>query len=106
MRIKKNDNVKVIVGKDKGKVGRVISVFSRKNKVLVEGVQFVKKHKKIEKGDKGAKKGGIETMESPIHVSNVMLVEKDTGQITRTGRKKDSETKKNIRFSKKTGKTV
>jgi large subunit ribosomal protein L24 len=105
MRIKKNDVVKVISGKDKGKTGRVISVYTKKNRVLVEGVAFVKRHTKVQQGDKGAKKGGIETMESPIHISNVMLIDKETKTVTRTGRRK-KEDGTTVRYSKKSGEEI
>jgi large subunit ribosomal protein L24 len=69
--IKKNDVVMVIAGKDKGKSGRVISVFPQKERVLVEKVNFVKRHTRP-RGQ--AHKGGILERESPLHISNVMIV--------------------------------
>ena len=71
MKIKKNDIVKVISGNDKGKEGRVIKVLKDKQMVLVEGIKLVKKHARPTQDNP---KGGIITMEKPIHVSNVMLV--------------------------------
>lgn len=71
MKIRKNDKVKVITGKDKGKEGNVLSVFKKKNKVLVEGVNIVKKH--VKPGTV-SKEGGIISMEKPIDASNVMVV--------------------------------
>jgi large subunit ribosomal protein L24 len=71
MKIKKGDTVQVISGKDKGARGKVIP---KTEKILVEGVNRVKKHTRITQTQRGAKSGGIITQEAPIHVSNVMLV--------------------------------
>ena len=70
-RIKKNDNVAVIAGKDKGKKGKVLFVFPNKDKALVEGVNFVKKHMRKTQQDQ---QGGVAQKEMPIHLSNLMLV--------------------------------
>jgi large subunit ribosomal protein L24 len=80
--IKKNDQVMIIAGKDKGKTGRVIFVFPEKEKIVVEGLNLVKKAKRRTRQDE---KGGIIDIESPIHVSNVMLVCPGCGKHTRTG---------------------
>jgi large subunit ribosomal protein L24 len=74
MKIKKGDTVQVIAGKDKGARGKVIQAYPKDEKVLVEGVNRVKKHTRITQTQRGAKSGGIVTQEAPIHVSNVMLV--------------------------------
>ena len=74
MNIKKGDTVKVIAGKDKGAQGKVISVLREEQRVIVEGVNRVKRHTKAVQG---GSTGGIITAEAPIHVSNVMLVEGD-----------------------------
>ena len=74
MKIKKGDTVQVIAGKDKGARGKVIQAYPRTEKILVEGVNRVKKHTRITQTQRGAKSGGIITQEAPIHVSNVMLV--------------------------------
>ena len=76
-KIKKGDTVKVIAGRDKGKTGRVIDVRTDSDRVIVEGVQRVKRHTKVGQSQRGARTGGIETIEAPIHVSNVMLVGPD-----------------------------
>ena len=68
--IKKGTEVKVLTGKDKGKKGAVIEVFLKKNKIIVKGINFVKKHTKATK----EKKGGIVTKENVIHISNVKIV--------------------------------
>src|ERR1700759_3973034 len=76
MKIKKGDTVKVIAGKDKGAEGKVILVLLEEQRVIVEGVNRVKKHTKVvQQGGRGGTTGGIITTEAPIHVSNVMLVE-------------------------------
>ncbi|WP_203885806.1 50S ribosomal protein L24 [Planotetraspora kaengkrachanensis] len=72
MHVKKGDLVKVIAGKDKGAEGRIIAAYPREERVVVEGVNMVKKHSKVtHQGPRGAKEGGVQTMEAPIHVSNV-----------------------------------
>ena len=89
--IRKGDIVQVISGPsqdrggDRGKQGRVIGIDSEKNRVLVEGVNYVTKHVKVGQTQRGTKTGGIETMEAPIHVSNVALVDPDTKQPARVG---------------------
>ncbi len=72
LHVKKGDLVQVIAGKDKGAKGRVILSIPREDRVIVEGVNLVKKHSKVtHQGPRGAKEGGVQTMEAPIHVSNV-----------------------------------
>jgi large subunit ribosomal protein L24 len=75
MKVKKGDTVVVIAGKDKGAKGKVIQAYPEKNKVLVEGVNRIKKHTRIQQASgRGAQSGGIVTQEAPIHASNVMVV--------------------------------
>jgi large subunit ribosomal protein L24 len=89
--IRKGDLVQVISGQtqdrggDRGKQGRVIGIIAEKDRVIVEGVNFVTKHVKVGQTQRGTKTGGIETMEAPIHVSNVALVDPDTKQPARVG---------------------
>ncbi len=99
MHVKKDDMVMVITGKDKGKTGRVLAAFPRKNRVLVEGVNLVKKHQKPNQANP---QGGIITKEAPIHVSNVMPLCPKTGQPTRVGYKV-LENGKKVRIAKKSG---
>ncbi len=96
-KIKKGDLVQVIAGRDKGLQGRVLVVDPAKDRVIVEGVQRVKKHTKVGRTERGAATGGIETVEAPIHVSNVALVGPDKKpirvgfrevEVERNGRKK------------------
>src|SRR5262249_26559432 len=74
VKVKKGDTVVVIAGKDRGAKGKVIAAYPKLDKVLVEGVNRVKKHTRIRTTQRGAKTGGIVTQEAPIHVSNVMVV--------------------------------
>lgn len=105
MNIKKGDTVKVISGANLGKEGTVLRVFPKTDRVLVEGVNKIKKHFKPTQTHPD---GGIHEFEAPIHASNVMIVEKKTGT-TRVGYKtvtetvKKKEVTKKVRYSKKSG---
>ena len=100
MKIKKDDNVKVIAGRDKGKTGRVLRVDRERDRVLVEGVNLVKKAmKKRRQNDQG----GIIEVEAPIHASNVMIVTRN-GQTTRVGYRVEKGEKQ--RIAKKTGEVL
>jgi large subunit ribosomal protein L24 len=95
--IRKGDLVQVISGPtperggDRGKQGRVIEVQQEKNRIIVEGVNFVTKHSRVGQTQRGTKTGGIETMEAPIHVSNVALVNPDTKLPARVGFKVETD---------------
>lgn len=101
MHVKKGDKVKVITGKDKGKEGIVLAAFPKKDRVIVEGVNIVKKHVKPNQLNT---QGGIVSQEAPIHVSNVMLIDPKTGEPTRVGYK--IENGKKVRVAKKTGAVI
>ena len=112
LHVKKGDRVKVIAGKDKGASGKVISVLREEQRVIVEGVNRIKRHTKAVQGGNS---GGIITAEAPIHVSNVMLVEGDG--VTRVGFRRDEVTKRrpdgstyaaqrSVRIARKTGKEI
>ena len=103
MKIKKGDTVVVIAGKDKGAKGKVIHAYPATDRVLVEGVNRIKKHTRISQNQRGAQSGGIVTQEASIHVSNVMLVV--DGKPTRVG-KKVTDDGKRIRVSRRTGKEI
>jgi large subunit ribosomal protein L24 len=105
MKVHKGDTVLVIAGKDKGAKGKVLQAFPTRNKVLVEGVNRIKKHTAVSTNQRGAQSGGIVTQEAPIHVSNVMVVDTD-GKPTRIGYRVDEETGKRVRISKRNGKDV
>jgi large subunit ribosomal protein L24 len=93
LNIKKGDVVRVIAGKDKGAEGKVISVLAEESRVIVEGVNRIKRHTKVvNQGGRDGSTGGIITAEAPIHVSNVMLVE--GGGVTRIGFRRDEVTKR------------
>jgi large subunit ribosomal protein L24 len=104
MRIHKGDHVQVIAGKDKGAKGRVIAAYPKLDKVLVEGVNRVKKHTRIRTTQRGAKTGGIVTQEAAIDVSNVMVVDSD-GKPTRIGYRLDDDGQK-IRVARSNGKDL
>ncbi|MFO7263077.1 MAG: 50S ribosomal protein L24 [Bacillaceae bacterium G1] len=99
MHVKTGDMVKVIAGKDKGKTGRILKAFPKKQRVLVEGVNLVKKHTKPSQANP---QGGIIEQEAPIHVSNVMPLDPKTGEPTRVGYKVLPNGKK-VRIAKKSG---
>ena len=105
LKIKKGDTVQVISGKDKGAKGRVIQVFPEAERVLVEGVNRVKRHTKVGQTARGAQTGGIITQEASIHISNVMLIDPEDGRATRVGSRKD-DNGKNVRISRRTGKDI
>ncbi len=104
MKIKKGDTVVVIAGKDKGAKGKVIQAYPATERVLVEGVNRIKKHTRISQNQRGAQTGGIVTQEASIHVSNVMVVGSD-GKPTRVS-KKVTEDGKRVRVSRRTGKDI
>jgi large subunit ribosomal protein L24 len=104
MKIKKGDTVQVIAGKDKGAKGKVIQSYPDRDRVLVEGVNRIKKHTRVTQNQRGAQSGGIITTEAPIHVSNVMLVG-DDGKPTRVGRSAGEDGKR-VRVSRRTGKEI
>ncbi|MBK8621138.1 MAG: 50S ribosomal protein L24 [Saprospiraceae bacterium] len=100
LHIKKGDKVKVIAGSDRGSVGEVKMVFPSENKAIVDGLNMKTKHIKPVNDNPG----GINQIEAPIHLSNLMLVDPKSGQPTRTGRKDvDGKSK---RFSKKSGEII
>jgi|SRR5665213_4416599 large subunit ribosomal protein L24 len=105
MKVHKGDTVLVISGKDKGAKGKVLQSYPTREKVLVEGVNRIKKHTAISSNERGAQSGGIVTQEAAIHVSNVMVVDSD-GNPTRIGYRFDEETGKKVRVSKRNGKDI
>ena len=114
MKIKKGDRVLVVSGKDKGVSGKVIEAYPDTQRVLVEGVNRIKKHTKVGQSARGAKTGGIVTQEAPVHVSNVMLlVEVDGKKVgSRIGYRtetveRDGRTKTvRVRYAKRTGEDI
>ncbi len=125
LRIKKGDTVQVIAGRrtktladgtsiegDRGKTGKVIAVYPDTQRVLVEGVNRIKKHTKVGQTGRGSKTGGIITQEAPIHISKVALVDPETKKRTRVGIRietveRDGRTKRvRIRVAKRSGKDI
>jgi len=102
LHVKKEDTVMVISGKDKGKKGRVLKTYPRENRVLVEGVNMVKKHVRPSQQNP---QGGIVEQEAPIHASNVMLIDPKSGEPTRIGYKVLDNGKK-VRIARKSGEPI
>ena len=101
MNFKVGDEVVVITGSDKGKTGKIVRTLRDENKVVVEGVNIVKKHQKAT----AQETGGIVEMAAPIHASNVMIVDPKTGKATRIGHTIDKKGKK-VRVTKKSNSTI
>ncbi len=117
LRIRKGDLVQVISGKDRGVKGKVIEVMPEADRVIVEGVNRIKKHTKVGQNARGAKTGGIITTEAPIHVSNVMIIDPEDGRATRIGYRREKvekrrpdgstyEAERSVRISRRTGKDI
>ena len=114
LHVRKGDTVQVISGKDRGLTGKVIEVYPDSDRVIVEGVNRIKKHTRVGQNARGAKTGGIVTTEAPVHVSNVMVVDPEDGRPTRIGYRKEKvekrrpdgstyESERSVRISKRTG---
>jgi large subunit ribosomal protein L24 len=104
MKVKKGDTVVVISGKDKGAKGKVIQAYPERNRIIVEGVNRIKKHTRVTQTQRGAQSGGIVTQEAAIHVSNVMVVDSD-GKPTRIGYRTNDDGKR-VRISRRNGKDI
>jgi len=102
LHVKSGDTVQVIAGNSKGKTGKIVEVLVKKNRVIVEGVNIIKKHIKPSAQNP---QGEIREVEAAIHISNVKLVDPSTGKPTRTGRKANDAGKLQ-RYSKATGKFI
>ena len=102
LHLKKGDNVMVIAGNNKGQSGRILIVNKEKERAIVEGVNLMSKHTKPNADNP---KGGIIKKEAPVHISNLMLIDK-SGKPTKVGRKKDEKTGKITRISKKSGEVI
>ena len=106
-KIRRDDMVRVITGKDRGKTGRVLRVDPKKEKVYVEGVNIVKRHMRprtLRDTQRSQELGGIVEKEGPVHVSNVMLIDPDSGEPTRVSIKRDGD--RRVRVAKKSGKEI
>jgi large subunit ribosomal protein L24 len=105
MKIRKGDKVVVIAGKDRGREGTVIAVRRDSQRVLVQGVNLIRKNTKVNyQGQRGAKEGGIVTQEALIHVSNVALVDPETKKAAKAGYRTDGD--KKVRVSRASGKDI
>jgi large subunit ribosomal protein L24 len=106
-RIRRDDMVRVISGKDRGKTGRVLRVDPRNRRVFVEGLNIVKRHMKprtLRDTQRAQELGGIVEKEGPIHVSNVMLIDPESGEPTRVGVTR--ERGRRVRVAKRSGKEI
>ena len=107
-RIRRDDQVKVISGKDRGKTGRVLRVDPEKSKVFVEGLNMQKRHQRprtLRDTQRAGTGRGVIEREGPIHVSNVMLVDPNTGEATRVGVRVEADGRR-VRVARKTGATL
>lgn len=117
-KIKKGDLVQVITGAtqerggDRGKQGKVLEILAEKNRIIVEGVNYVTKHSRVGQTQRGTKTGGIETVEASIHISNVAVVDPSTKKPTKVGHRVEEQVKDGVkrnvrvRFAKKSGKDL
>jgi len=103
IKIIKNDTVIVTTGNSKGVKGKVIKVFPKENKALVEAANLISKHTKPNAANP---QGGIIKQEAKIHISNLMLIDPKSGEPTKVGRKRDEKTGKLVRVAKKTGEVI
>lgn len=101
MKLKKGDNVIVIAGKNKGKKGTIAKILVEKNRVVIEGVNVMKKHVRAKKN---GEKGQVISIAMPFHASNVMIVDPKTGKPSRIGKKKVGE--KMVRIARKSGQEI
>jgi large subunit ribosomal protein L24 len=107
IKIRKDDTVRIITGKDKGRTGRVLRVDPKKEKVYVEGANIIKRHTRprtLRDTQRSQELGGIVEMEGPIHVSNVMLVDPDSGEPSRVGIRREGGRRR--RVAKKSGSEI
>lgn len=105
MKVRKGDRVVVIAGRDAGREGTVIAAYPDRQRVLVEGVNMVKRHTKVRQGMSGAMEGGIVQSEAPIHISNVQLVDPATKKPTRVGYRFDGDGAK-VRVARGSGRDI
>jgi large subunit ribosomal protein L24 len=107
LKIRRDDTVRIIAGKDRGRTGRVLRVHPRAQKVYVEGANIVKRHMRprtLRDTQRAQEIGGIIEKEGPIHVSNVMLIDPDSGEPTRVSIKREGS--RRVRVAKKSGKEI
>jgi large subunit ribosomal protein L24 len=105
-KLKKNDKVKVISGNNKGKEGKILKIYRDKDRVIVEGVNIIKRHTRPNQKNP---QGGISQKEAPVHISNVMLIDPKAGEPSRLGMQiieDESGKKKRMRYGKKSGEII
>jgi large subunit ribosomal protein L24 len=105
-RLKKNDRVRIMFGNHRGKEGKVLKIFRDKQKVIVEGVNIIKKHQRPTQKNP---QGGITQKEAPIHISNVMLIDPKSNEPTRIGIQiieDEGRRKRRMRYAKKSGEII
>ena len=100
-KIKKGDRVVILAGRDKGKKGEVVRVFPKESRVVVQGLNLVKRHTKPSQADP---QGGIKTKEAPLHISNVAFSDPKSGEPTRVGFRVEGD--KKVRYAKKSGEVI
>jgi large subunit ribosomal protein L24 len=101
MKLKKGDNIIIVTGKDKGKKGKIVHVLVKENKVIIEGLNMMKKHQRPRKS---GEKGTMKSIEMPLHASNVMMLDPKTGTATRLGKKKVGD--KMVRVARKSNQEI
>jgi large subunit ribosomal protein L24 len=107
LKIRRDDTVRIIAGKDRGRTGRVLRVEPAKQRVYVEGANIIKRHTRprtLRDTQRAQELGGIVEKEGPIHISNVMLIDSDTGEPTRVGIKRAGG--RRVRVAKKSGREI
>ena len=105
-RLKKNDKVKVISGNHRGKEGKILKIYREKNRVIVEGVNIIKRHTRPNQKNP---QGGITQKESPIHISNIMIIDPKSNEPSRIGMQiieGEDRSKKRMRYGKKSGEII
>jgi large subunit ribosomal protein L24 len=101
MKLKKGDNIIAIAGKDKGKKGKIVRVLVKENKVIVEGLNMMKKHQRPKKSDE---KGTMKSIEMPLSATNVMILDPKTGKASRLGKKMVGD--KMVRIARKSNQEI
>ena len=100
-KIKKGDRVVLLAGRDKGRQGEVTRVFPKEERLIVQGLNLVKRHTRASQTDP---QGGIKTKEAPVHISNVAFVDPKSGEPTRVGFRTEGDRK--VRYAKKSGEVI
>lgn len=105
MHVRKGDRVEVVAGKDKGSQGEIIAAYPKTGRVIIEGVNRVTRHTRMQQTQRAGRSGGLVHREAPVDVSNVMVVDPDDGKPTRVGVRRDADGRP-IRYSRRSGKDI